>query len=387
LTFVYREIEALVAAGYKVKTVSMGRPPISQISEEAIPYYHSTLYLDQYNLLKKILAFVRVVYSKPGKCMKLLIKALSEKEIKGFKDRTRLLYHYLESAFLYDLLKKTKLQHIHAHFLSGPASIACFLSDFLEIPFSFTMHASSIFTDHIMLQHQLRTCKKAVTISEYNKKYLIQTYGNVFENKIDVIHCGIDMQAFKPLDSNKLSPPIILAIGQLFRRKGFLYLVKACKKLKQNGNQFQCWIVGDGPEKSHLKRTIERYQIHGDVLLLGRQSQENVKTYLQKASVFVLPSIITEEGGREGIPVAIMEAMAMQIPVVSTHTAGIPELIQHEKEGLLVDQKNEHQLAAALEYFLKNPEIGLKMGRQGRMKVEEQFNLGHVPELFSPIFN
>lgn len=387
LTFVYREIEALVAAGYRVVTVSMGKPPANQISEEALPYYHSTLYLDQYSLMKKIVTFARIFFSKPGKCVQLLTAALSEKEVKGIKDRIRLLYHYLGSVFLYDRLKNKKLQHIHAHFLGGPASTAYFLSGFLEIPFSFTMHASSIFTDHIMLQNLLQTCKKAVTISEYNKKYLVQTYGNEFQSKIDVIHCGIDMQAFEPQDSKKTSAPIILAVGQLAARKGFLYLIKACKRLKQNGNRFQCWIVGDGPEKTNLKRKIKQEDLDSEVMMLGRQSQERVKTYLQQASVFVLPSIITEAGGREGIPVAIMEAMAMQIPVISTLTVGIPELIEHEKEGLLVEQKNAHQLAAAIELFLNDPDLCLKLGRQARTKVEQQFNLAHVPRHFERIFN
>ena len=132
---------------------------------------------------------------------------------------------------------------------------------------------------------------------------------------------------------------------------------------------------------------MKQCDIGQDVLLLGRKPQERVKTYLQQASIFALPSIITDEGGREGIPVALMEAMAMKIPVVSTNTVGIPELIEHEKEGLLVEQKNTHQLTSALEFFLKNSEARLKMGRQGRQKVEQHFNIAHVPALLGPIFN
>lgn len=387
LTFVYREIEALISAGYRVMTVSMGKPSISQVSKEALALYHSTLYLDQFNLVRKIISFCRVVFTKPRICMQLLVNALAEKEIKGFRDKIRILYHCLEAAFLCSRLNTSRLQHIHAHFLAGPASIAYFLSRYLDIPFSFTMHASSIFTDHIMLKTQLLACRKAVTISDYNKRYLIDTYGNEFKDKIEVIHCGIDLQAFHPPVSEKPSPPIILAVGQLVKRKGFDYLVKACEKLKANKNEFQCWIVGDGPERQRLEQIVKQGDMRQDVLLLGRKPQELVKTYLQQASVFALPSIITDEGGREGIPVALMEAMAMQIPVVSTHTAGIPELIEHEKEGILVEQKNTHQLVSALEFFLKNSEARLKMGQQGRRKVEQHFNIAHVPGLLDPIFN
>ena len=365
----------------------MGKPLKSQISQEALRYYESTLYLDQVNLTRKILSQFSVFFFRPRKWCNLFWLALREKEIISFRDRLRILYHFLEAGYLYTRFKDNSLHHIHAHFLSGPTSIALFLSRYLNVPYSFTMHASNIFIDHHMLKTKLQMCKKAVTISDYNKKYLLSKYGEKFASKIDVIHCGISLLAFQPEENEKTMPPLILAVGQLLERKGMRYLVDACRLLKRKGMEFQCHIVGDGKELKLLTEMIDEYELSEFVILLGRQPQECVKKLLQEASIFVLPSIVTEFGGREGIPVALMEAMAMQLPVVSTKTVGIPELIENEKEGLLVEQKNPEELAAALEFLLKTSEVRIEMGRRGREKVAQQFNIDHVPVLFQDIFN
>lgn len=386
-TFIYREIEVLLKAGYDITTVSMGRPQKSQISKEAFWLYESTLYLDQINLMRKILAQASLLFSKPRKWIKLFWLALREKEIISFRDRLRILYHFLEAGYLYTRLKDNGLPHIHAHFLSGPTSIALFLSRYLNVPYTFTMHASNIFIDHHMLKTKLQMCKKAVTISNYNRKYLLSKYREQFAGKIDVIHCGISLQDFEPGASEKTLPPLILAVGQLVERKGFRYLVDACHILKESGVEFHCDIIGDGREMESLKAMIGNHGLGNVITLLGRQPQERVRKLLRKASIFALPSVVTNSGGREGIPVALMEAMAMQIPVVSTTTVGIPELIEHGKEGLLVEQKDAEQLASALHFLLKSPRDRIAMGTRGRKKISAQFNIDHVPQLLQGIFN
>jgi glycosyltransferase involved in cell wall biosynthesis len=107
---------------------------------------------------------------------------------------------------------------------------------------------------------------------------------------------------------------------------------------------------------------------------------------LQEASIFTLPSIVTDFGGREGIPVALMEAMAMQIPVISTNSVGIPELIESGKEGILVTERNAEELASALEFLIKNPQTGIQMGINGREKILREFNLDNIPSAFERVF-
>jgi len=122
------------------------------------------------------------------------------------------------------------------------------------------------------------------------------------------------------------------------------------------------------------------------VVFLGRQLQEKVLKLLEATTIFCLPSIITDKGGREGIPVALMEAMAMELPVVSTRTVGIPELIEHQREGLLVPQKDPVSLASALEKLLDNKELRIAMGSAARKKVMKDFNIANIPKSFETIF-
>ena len=384
-TFVYHEVEILREAGYEITTVSMARPDKSKVSAEAQYLFDSTIYLDQTPFLKKIYAQLVIFFKDPHTWLRLFGIAIREKETINFKDRLRILYHFIQSGYLFLIVKDRSFDHIHSPFLTGSANLAFFLSQYLKIPFSFTMHASNIYIDPIMLETKLAYCKKAVTISEYNKHFLLKKYGNHFKDKIDIIHCGVNVGKFRSTHDKKPVPPIILAVGQLTARKGFFYLLKACGLLKKKRVKFRCIIVGDGEDRKFLAKCAQSLEVNDVVTFLGRQPQEEVRKLLQDASVFTLPSIITGEGGREGIPVALMEAMSMELPTVSTQTVGIPELIENNKEGLLVEQKDPVALAHALETLLRNKQLRLEMGQAARRKVEKEFNIANVPQQFQKI--
>lgn len=385
-TFVYREIQVLRKAGYRIETVSMNKPHLSEVHTEALSLYETTTYLDQVELFYKLLSQFKLATTKPGTFFRLLWVALSEKEINGYKDRLRLLWHFIGAGYLSILLKNTSIDQIQAAFLSGPASVAYFMSQYLQVPYSFTIHASNIFIDPIMLGKKLLTSKKVVTISQYNKQYLLKKYGKALESKIHIIHCGIDVEKFRPRAARKGTVPIILAVGQLTERKGFAYLLEACDIMKKKGYSFKCYIVGDGEDREILTSKYRSLGVDDVVTFLGRKLQDEVGMLLGSATIFCLPSIITKKGGREGIPVALMEAMAMELPVVSTRTAGIPELIEHQREGLLVPQKDPVSLASALEKLLDNKELRIAMGSAARKKVMKDFNIANIPKSFETIF-
>jgi colanic acid/amylovoran biosynthesis glycosyltransferase len=386
-TFIDREIRALASAGYHIRTVSRWTTLDGEVSEDTLDYYSNTLYLDQAGTVRQFFAQLNVLISKPLVWFKNLRLIFDEKEIKNSRDRLRLLKHFIEAGYVYTRLRNEGISHIHAHFLNAPTSIALFLSRYLGIPYSFTMHGSNIHLDPLMLKTKLSFCKRAVTISQFNRKFLLDKYGSEYGEKIDVIHCGIDPHMFRSQPRVSDGPSVVLAVGRLIEIKGFRYLLEACRMLKESGLKFSCLIAGDGEDMEMLSGKCIEFGIGNVVTLLGSRSHQEVLRLLQDASVFVLPSIVTEKGGREGIPVALMEAMAMELPVVSTRSAGIPELVGDGREGLLVEHSNASELASAIGFLLRNPDVGKKMGKMGREKVKKDFNIADVPGKFHPVFD
>ena len=386
-TFIDREIRVLAAAGFDVATVSRATPLPGEVSDEVRNYYCDTLYLDALNVFRKASANIRVLLSKPLQWLSILRLIFTEKEVKSPRDRLRLLAHFVQAGCVYDRYKGSAISHIHAHFLNAPTSIALFLSILTDIPFSFTEHASNIYVDPLMFRTKLRLCKKVVMISQYNKDFLLSKYGEELEDKIQIIHCGLDPHVYTPIRVKNDRHPVMLAVGRLVAMKGFYFLLQACRLLKDRGVAFNCIIIGDGEEKSTLLRKSIEFGVEDVVTFQGAVVQERVMQFLQEASVFVLPSIITDDGRRDGIPVALMEAMAMELPVISTNIVGIPELIEDGNEGLLVEQRNPSELAAALEFLLENEHVRKRMGRNGRQKIIDRFNINDVPGEFTRVLS
>ncbi len=385
-TFIDREIKSLSGAGYDLKLVSRGSPIEEEVSAKDIYQYRHTLYLDKACLFLLLWSQFEVIFHSFLAHLNNIRLIIIEKEIKGFRDRLRLFKHLLEAGYIYSRMRKINISHIHAHFLNAPTSMALFLSRYLNISYSFTLHGSNIFLDPLMLGTKLKFSRNAVTVSEYNKKFLLKKYGIYLSKKIHIIRCGIDTSLFKPTINKKNVCPIVLGVGRLIKLKGFSYLLDACQILKKKGIVFKCFLIGDGEERSNLIIKSNSLGIDDIITFLGAQPQNRVHTLLMKANIFVLPCIINDQGGRDGIPVAIMEAMSMGLPVVSTQIVGIPELIENGKDGMLVQQKNPPELASAIESLIRNPNLCYELGKRARLKIIRKFNIANTPYYFNKIF-
>jgi colanic acid/amylovoran biosynthesis glycosyltransferase len=166
-----------------------------------------------------------------------------------------------------------------------------------------------------------------------------------------------------------------VCVGSLEEKKGQTYLVEACRLLKQRGLDFVCHLIGDGQSREALEQQIQAAGLSGLVRLEGGQPRDQVVRMLRQADVVALPSIVTKSGKMEGIPVALMEPLACEVPVVSTRISGIPELVEDGVTGLLVPPQDPAALAGALERLARDPELGRRMGRAGRAKVLREFDL------------
>jgi len=382
-TFIYREVFELMDRGHIVHTVSRITPKTGSVHKEAKNFFSSTFYLDTIPLTKKIMsAFVRLTKS-PKVVIRNLIYILFQSRKATLLSSIKLFYHFIEACSIANVLHTHAIDHIHCNFADQPTSIGMFLSDLIDVPFSFTAHANDIFVDPVGFERKLDQCKFGVTISDFNKKYLLDTYGRKYKEKIKVIHCGLKFP-FGQLKEKNSTPGYlrILTIGRMVPKKGFDVLIRACALLKKWKVPFKCHIVGDGDEKEFLLRLVSSDKLGDDVSFAGAVFQENLESHFLNADVFVLPCQISINGDRDGIPVALMEAMAYKIPVISSNIVGIPELVDHNINGFLIPEGDHLVLAEHLRRLYNDPSIGINMGENGYNKVYREFNISHSVSLF-----
>jgi len=275
-------------------------------------------------------------------------------------------------------LRQRGFTHLHAHWAHKATELAMILSPLLGLPFSFTCHAVDIFVSPRHLGQKLRAARFVVTVSDYNKRYLIEHYGSDLEGKIHVIYPLVDVQQFSPRLPSQGDETNILSVGRLVEKKGYLDAIEAARHLQERGHRFVWRFVGEGPDRPRLETAIEEHGVGQQVRLMGKMPQEKVKALLDQATVFVLSSVVAKDGDREGMPRVLIEAMAKEVPVVATDTVGIGELVK-DGSGLLVPPHDSVALADAIEQILTSDwESRRAMGRNGRRIVEQEFDLHYL---------
>lgn len=282
----------------------------------------------------------------------------------------RALFVFPKAAWIARELKEKKIEHVHAHWATHPTLAALVIQELTGIPYSFTCHAHDLYIDRTMLKEKLERASFVVTISGYNRRLLGTLYGAELNRKIAVVRCGVDPNTFRPAATRTSSDRLrLICVASLRDYKGHSFLIEACAKLKAMGLPFECWLVGEGPLRRTLEEQIEKAGLMREVRLLGQQPQDSVSALVSQADVMVLPSIVTKSNQAEGIPVSLMEGLSVELPVVATQISGIPELIEHEKTGLLVPEKNADALSQAIVRLAGDPELRRQLGKAGRLKV------------------
>jgi colanic acid/amylovoran biosynthesis glycosyltransferase len=290
----------------------------------------------------------------------------------------RIFNYFIFSVFCARKLITERCERIHVHYALDACTHTMLISMLSGIPYSFTVHAHDIFIPRLydLIEDKFNNAKFVVCISEYNRQYVLKHFPVVNPGKIKIVHCGLNLSIFTPGIKEVNKQLTVLSIGRLVEHKGFKYLIEACKLLKEHGNlNFICNIVGGGEDRQILEELISGFNLNKTVNLLGSMEQKDVGNALKFSDLFVLPCVIEKNGMMDGIPVVLMEAMAMKIPVISTRVSGIPELVK-DGAGILVEPQDVKGLALAIEKILRLPNDEKEaMGRRGRTIVEEDFNL------------
>jgi len=349
-TFILREIIELERQGQPLRLVPMIREDATVIHDAAKPWLGRAL-------------FTPWMFRVPLRTIPLLLRLVAGTMARpGTMLRTVALFP--KSVWLARELQRAGVTHLHAHFATYPATMALIISKLTRIPFSFTVHAHDIQLDRSLLRWKVREAAFVRSISDFNRRFLEQLYAEA-RGKVEVIHVGVPMPAVPP-------PPVrgrILCVAAHKPYKGLPVLIEACRLLRAKGVAFTCDIAGDGP----MRPELERLNHDAVVNLAGAKTESEVARMMAEAELVVLPSIVAPDGQMEGIPVALMEALAMGRPVVSTSIAGIPELVRDG--GLLVPPGDARALAGAMRALLEDPELAAAMGTRGRDWVAQEFEL------------
>ncbi len=273
-------------------------------------------------------------------------------------------------------MEQRGMRHAHAHWATHPALAAFVVRELTGIGYSFTAHAHDLYTDRTMLAEKTAGARFVVTISHFNRALIQEILGSAAASKTVVIPCGVDPRLFHPRPPRAPDGLFRIAcVAGLRDYKGHRWLVEACATLTGRGVPLHCVLVGDGPERRAIEAQVAASGLRERVQLLGNQPQDRICALIEESDVMVLPSVVTAKGMMDGIPVALMEAMASGLPVVSTRVSGIPELVQDGRTGLLVPERDAWALADAIHRLFRDPALARRLAARGREHVLEHYNL------------
>ncbi len=284
------------------------------------------------------------------------------------------------------LMEEEGVAHVHCHFANHPATAGLIVHRLTGIPFSFTAHGSDLHRDRRLLREKVREAERVVTISDYNRRLIGDECGSEAERKVTVLHCGADTTLFHPRARPQRTGPLaVVCVASLEEVKGHTYLLDACRLLLDSGVDFECRLVGDGPLRAELETRIAELDLGSHVHLEGPKPRAKVAQILGGADLAVCPSVPTSRGDREGIPVALMEAMATCLAVVASDISGIPELVDDGETGLLVPPGDPRALADAIARLHDDPALRARLGEAARARVEHDFDLRRNAASLAPL--
>lgn len=382
-TFILREIGEMERQGQPVLLVPILREPAGVAHAEVWPWLRRALFTPL--LSPQAAAAMARAAHRDARGLLRLVGLLTRATAADPAMLLRTLALLPKSLDLAERLQAQGIRHIHAHFATHPTTVALIINRLTGIDFSFTAHAHDIFVSRALLREKIRRAAFVRVISDFNADYLTARYPAECAGKLRVIHVGVDASAYvRP--ARIRTGPLILCVAALRPYKGVDVLIEAMARLRAEGIDVRCDIIGEGPLRAALERRVEQLGLGDRVRLIGALPQEQVRQRLSRATLFVLPSVVQRDGQMEGIPVALMEAMAAWLPVVASRLSGIPELVQDDDTGLLVPPGDAAAIARAVRRLLENPASARQLAARGARRVQREFSLvGTTAELVAQL--
>lgn len=377
LTFLAGEIDEIEKEGGSVFPIAINTSSPSDLTTNiARRRRDRTLYLKQ-SVWAVIAATLGCLCRHPVALPRLAFHAIcSARTDAGLM--LRRLAHLSYAALVAKRCTEQGVSHIHAQFGQAPATIAWFATEIMRfrtptpVSWSFTIHGFQDFVDEAVARLDLKApaARFVVCVSQFTKSQLCRITDPDLWDRFHVIHCGIDLDLFKFRSPPQPSvTPLAVIVGRLSPEKGHLVLFQAVKALKERNVPMALDVVGGGPFEQRLRNEVDRLDLQASVNFVGELTPDQVKDRLNGADIFCMASF------SEGLPISIMEAMAMGVPVVSTWIAGIPELAVNEITALTVAPGDANALADAIERVIHDPALCARMISAARAAIEQRHSL------------
>jgi glycosyltransferase involved in cell wall biosynthesis len=296
-------------------------------------------------------------------------------------------YHSLASGEAFDLAVRTARAvglhrparaartRLHAHFAHDPALLALLIHDLTGTAYSFTGHARDLIQipDEALAERVARA-EAVVTCCTMNVE-LLRSVEPAAAARIHLVHNGVDISAFRPVERPEHEQVRVCSIGRLVDKKGFETLIDAVALARQAGADLALDLYGEGPLRAELQARIDGHGLGAMIVLCGERTQQQIHDLLPTYDVFALTPCVTDDGDRDGLPTVLVEAMACALPVVTTDVAGIPDLVEDGRNGLLGPERDPRWTADALQRLAGDAELRARLGAAARRTVEERFDL------------
>jgi glycosyltransferase involved in cell wall biosynthesis len=383
-TFILREVLALRRLGLDLSVASINDPdrPLADLTAEERREAEGAYYVKRAGFAAAVNAHVRTLCRSPRAYFRALVFAL---RLGGARPRDLIfwMFYFVEAAMVGCWMRSRRTAHLHVHFATPAASVGLIVAKMFPATFSITVHGPDEFYDvtaHRLAQ-KISGCSFLCTIGQFARSQLMKLSPVSEWTKFEVTPLGVDGQVFSPrLRRPEADRFEILCVGRLTPAKGQHVLIAAAERLVSGGRRVLVRFVGDGPDRVSLENHVRSRALNGAVKFEGAVNQERIRDFYNTADVFVLPSFA------EGIPVVLMEAMAMEIPCVATFVNGIPELIRDSVDGLLVAPSDEVALAGAIVQLMEDAGLRKRLGESARQRVLERYNLAGNTERLAEVF-
>ncbi|MBL8328613.1 MAG: glycosyltransferase [Rubrivivax sp.] len=344
-TFIRREILALEAQGLEVTRFALRgwADRITDVADEA--ERQKTRYVLGAGALALLTGCLRALLISPAR-FGSACGAMWRMSRGGDRPLPYYLIYLVEAALLAKWLQQSRVQHLHAHFGTNSTAVALLASRLSGVGFSFTVHGPEEFDKPaaISLTQKVEASRFVVAISSYGRSQIYRWLSREQWTKVKVVHCGLDRSFGESTtaDTARDSGDDFVCVGRICEQKGQLLLVEAMALLKDRGIDARLVLAGDGPMRSIVEARASQLGVQDRIRITGWIGGPQVRAELLGARVMALPSFA------EGLPVVIMEAMALRRPVLSTYVAGIPELVVPGETGWLVPAGDVQALADAM---------------------------------------